>query len=934
MSTDEFAPLDIVLLRPELLWLGLLVLPMLVAAAARLGALGGRRRWAALLLQSLSALLLVGAMAEPALVLPDRSFTLVVVLDASASLSEQSRRQAVDYARAVAQEADAGGNARVQFVAVASQATVLTPEEVLSGAWLTATTPVTGTVAGLAPGHTDLAAGLRMARTLLGDSGRRRVLLVTDGWETRGAAADDAASLAAGGVDLRVVPLTALGEPEVIVTGFPTTPYVRLGDVVQSELHVYSTGPATATLSLSVDGQETTTRRIALQQGENRVLFEQQAVAEGFHTITARVHSLSDVSPHNNEMSATVVVKPRPRVLLLEDRQGEGRWLAAALTSRQIEVEVRGPADVPPQLQLLDVYDAVVLNNVAATSLSLDQQRTLQEYVRRGGRGLVVVGGQTSYAKGGYLESVLEEVLPVSSQPLPRPQKGATALILVLDRSGSMEITEDPTERVTKFAMAKEAARLAVDSLRVGDVLGVIAFDTENTWVVPVQRIAGQEDKDRAKEMISGLPSGAGTSIYPAVADAVRAMRSVPLPNRHIVLLTDGQEWGSPQYEPLLDQMRAEGITLSAIGIGRDADRQLLTRLARLGQGRYYFTERTQNIPRIVFRELELTLKDAVVEGSVQPHVLAPSPLLRGFAPQDLPQLGGYGATTAKGESVVALVADQGDPLLAHWQYGLGRVVAFTSGTGPDWASHWLTWQDFARFWDQAVRWSMASPVNRQLQPTIRLEGDCGPLTSGAGAGTHAQAYDCAPPHAPGVAHISVESLTPDNRFADLADVTAAVRAPSGAITTTLLTQTAPGRYEAHLPVWEPGAYEVRVARHADPASSPSLPTTETAGFVVPPSVELMHAGTNHGLLRRLAGGDAYLDPAQVEAALDPEGLAETASASRPLWGYLLATALVLLLMSVAVRRLDADMGSALRRAARAISAQGRGRGRDRPPDR
>jgi hypothetical protein len=481
-----------------------------------------------------------------------------------------------------------------------------------------------------------------------------------------------------------------------------------------------------------------------------------------------------------------------------------------------------------------------------------------------------------------------------------------------------MDIQDYPDEQVTKLQMAKEAARLAINSLHDGDVLGVIAFDTEYSWVVPMHTIQGQADRDRAGAQVAALPPGAGTSIYPAVQEAEHAMRSVQAPNRHVVLLTDGQEWETADYGPVLDRMRAGGVTLSAIGIGRDADRELLMRLARLGQGRYYFTERTQNIPRIVFRELEVALKDAMIEGDVQPQVLVPSPVLRGLSPQDLPLLGGYEATTARDGVSIALVTGDGDPLLAHWQYGLGRVVAFTSDAGHLWTRRWPSWDGFAQLWDRAVRWTLALPVNRHLQPSVSV------LTVGTGGagkpGTETEAVS-----AGGfMAHITIESLNPDNSFADLADVTVAVRAPSGAITSTLLVQSAPGQYEGDVPVDEAGVYEVRVVRATSTLpgaqGTPRTPQaggdegygggqaiTETVGFSVPAHPELMYAGTNHALLRRLAGG--LPDITQPAQALDPANLPAGkggAPVLYPLWGYLLAPALLLLLLSVAIRLLNA----------------------------
>ncbi len=779
----------IVLLRPAFLLLALLVVPLLAFGMRRLVGLSRVRRWSALVLESLSALLLVVALTEPALVTANDHLDVVLVLDASRSVSQVGRFQAASYAKEVLAGVKPGD--RVRFISTAEKAALLSPEQVTSGDWQGKDKGAAANPAPTGQDSTDLAAGLRLADSLLADSGPRRVVLVSDGWETRGKASDEAARLAARGIDLQVVRLDALGTPEIIAENLIIPPYVRVGDTIAGELTIYSTGTATATLQLDVDGSLLSTRAIALKEGENRVSLEQHAAIEGFHTLNALISSPADTSNENNAASATVIIKPQPSVLMLEDRTAESDALASALANRQVRVDTRSSNEVPSQLGDLDLYDAIVLDNVAATSLTLDQQRTLQEYVRRNGRGLVVVGGPTSFAKGGYPDSVLEEALPLSSQPAPRPQKGSTALILVFDRSGSMDLYNGAEVGVSKLSMAKEAARLAVDALRTGDTLGVLGFDTQNDWIVPVQTITGDADKEKAKQQISGITAGAGTSIYTALDEAATSMRTVQAPNRHMVLLTDGQDYRSPSYEPLLDQLRTDNITLSTIGIGSDADKDLLTRLAKQGQGRYYFTERPQQIPKIVFKELDLTLKEAVVSGQVQPHLLAPSPLLRGFAPQDLPLLGGYNITVAKDDAVVGLTSDQGDPLLAHWNYGLGRVVAFTGDSAPDWASQWLNWGDFARFWNQAVRWTMSSPINRQLQPSVSL--------SETSVDTNLTGEKSV--------LVSVESLHPDNTFDDLGNITAALRAPSGAVTTTLLMQTAPGHYEASLPVTETVAY-------------------------------------------------------------------------------------------------------------------------------
>ena len=254
---------------------------------------------------------------------------------------------------------------------------------------------------------------------------------------------------------------------------------------------------------------------------------------------------------------------------------------------------------------------------------------------------------------------------------------------MVLDRSSSMRDYADfDSSNVDKFSMAIAAAELAVDALREGDTIGLIAFDNRWEWAVQPQVITSEADKDRIKAEIGDIRTGNTTAIYAAVDEAARAMRGLTAPTRHLVLLTDGMEQGFHDYGPLLDGLRADNIHLSTIGIGRDVSRDFLIRLARDGMGRYYFTEQAENVPKIVFKEIDLATREAVLLGEIQPHIAASSPTLRGLRPQDVPQVAGYDITVPKDEAVIALTSDAGDPLLAHWQYGLRQGAGIYVGGG------------------------------------------------------------------------------------------------------------------------------------------------------------------------------------------------------------------------------------------------------------
>src|SRR5207253_1081739 len=344
---------------------------------------------------------------------------------------------------------------------------------------------------------------------------------------------------------------------------------------------------------------------------------------------------------------------------------------------------------------------------------------TLQSYVQDLGRGLVVIGGPHAFSPGGYQGTTLDDLLPVSSEPPVQPQKGSLALFLVIDRSGSMDIASGGA---TKMAMAREAAIEAASLLQPDDTLGVIAFDSSFTWVVPPTRLHTTADLAPIQARIATIRAGGGTTILPPLQAAFEAAARSDAPLKHIILMTDGES-NDRGYEDLLARMAPAHITLSTLAIGSDSDSRLLTMLAHMGGGRYYFTERSAQIPRIASKETTILTRNAVIEGQVAAVVSDPSPILRSVS-GDLPPLAGYVATTRKERAVTALETERGHPLLAHWQYGLGRVVAWTSEAQRGWASSWTDWSAAAQFWSQAVRWSLPAPIPSTFQPSASIGQD------------------------------------------------------------------------------------------------------------------------------------------------------------------------------------------------------------------
>lgn len=835
--------------------LALLLLPLvplaLWAARGKLRAFSPRQRAWAFAFRGFLFTSLILAAADPRLGRPDDRLSLVVAVDGSASIQAPQRALEQDLLR--------------RITALAR------PDDRLSvvdfGRWAA---PVGG---GDSPpaDATNLADALDLGESLLPAEGKRRVVLLTDGQQNLGRAQDVAGRLAAAGIEVSFfAPEPATVLPDTAVHGLDAPRYQRQGETLQADALVESADAATATVRLFVDDRRVLEQQVELKPGTQRVPLTARVEDLGFHRLRVEVVGADDAVSANNAAEAFTIVKPTGRVLLLENREGDAAELNEALRATGLQSEVRPAGAVPPSAAPLQVYDSLVLVNVPSTAFTLDQQTTLQSYVQDYGRGLLVAGGNTSFSLGAYGNSVLGEMLPVDPTPPARRERGNVALFLVMDKSGSMDIYR---QDVSKIAMAREAAMLAVDALGPDDQVGVIAFDSRYEWIVPPTRLSGPADAAGVKARIAGLKADGGTTIYPALEAAYQAAIQSQAKLKHIVLLTDGQS-SDADYAGLIGRMKPYNITLTTIGIGSDADTKLLTALAQIGDGRYYFTERAPEIPKIVTRETTIVSRNPIVEGVIRPLLTEPSPLLADLQGKELPSLAGYVATGARPQAHTVLTSDRGDPLLAYWQYGLGRVVAWTSGGRSDWAGNWLADPAAQRVFAQAVRWSMPQPTDSGFQ--LDASVDDTRLT------LQVQAYD------------------PDGRFADRRDVRATVVTPQGQGLEVPLRQVGPGSYQVVAEAPPPGAYAVEARDLAGGAAAHD----EIGGFVVPSDAELRTLGPNRPLLEQLAQATGGRELSSPEDAFARDSTWR-ATRRTPLWPWLVVAALVILPLDVASRRLS-----------------------------
>ncbi|MFN8635968.1 MAG: VWA domain-containing protein [Chloroflexota bacterium] len=730
---------------------------------------------------------------------------------------------------------------------------------------LTTSRPISPIASIVDGGKTDIAGAIRLALATLPSTMARKIVIVSDGNENTGKAVEQARVSSAAGVPIQVVPLAQLGGPEVLVRQVETPAFVREGEKLSATITVDASQDTTARVHLLADGRLLASQDVNLSQGSNSIVMPQDPLPPGFHLFRVQIEASADTYIQNNEGGSYTVVTGKPRVLLIESQAGETQFLAQALQSAGLEVDVRSTQSAIIDLPTLRGYESVVLANVPAADLSVSQMRAINSYVQNLGGGLVVVGGEQSYGVGRYNRTPLEEALPVRMDLRGRTLTASVALVLVIDASGSM--AGGPGS--SKMDLAKEAAIRATELLSEQDQLGVISFDDTPRWVVPTGFL---EDPTAVQSQIGSIAPGGGTAIYPALETAYNDIVTREAKVRHILLLTDGLSSGG-DYDRLTSLMAANNITLSTIAVGSDADFALMQRLANLGQGRYFEGNDPFEVPQMIVKDTQEVARAAIVEEPFRPQQVGSSPILDGIDPSQMPPLLGYVSTTPKPTSQVLLVSNQADPLLSEWQYGLGHVVAWTSDVKNRWAQDWLNWPQFSQFWAQVVKRTIPVPVDRNLQVQITPEGS--------------------------TARVTVDSVSDDKSYQNFLKTSATVVDPSNTQSQVTLPQVSPGRYETRIPIPEEGAYFLNILQ-ADAAGTPV--GARPAGFVVPYSQEYRDLRANPDLLGQLAGltdGRIVDDPKTVfdrDKRVDGQ--------PRELWPWLMVLAVLLFIFDVAARRL------------------------------
>jgi len=724
----------------------------------------------------------------------------------------------------------------------------------------------------------DLAAAV-MAGVALVPPGRNGSLVVWSDGEHHGGDLDAAARAAVrAGLRIDAYHVARDAGADLAVADLQAPSAVAIGEPFAVAAIVVADRAGPAHWRLLADGDLLREGDADLRAGRNVLQFRHTLLRGGLHELAIEVQRAGDSVPQNDRGLAVVRAVAPPRVLCVTPNGRDDR-LTRSLRAAGLDVDVAAPRTAPLSLSALDAVRCVVLEDVAAGDLPTGAMSRLATWVRDLGGGLLMTGGKSSFGIGGYHQSAVEQVLPVTMEMREEQRRFGLAMAIALDRSGSMQADAGG---VTKMQLADRGAATAIELLSPIDAVAVIAVDSAPHVVVPMQPVTDRAALSAQVRQIESM--GGGIYVGAALHAAAEQLLASTQQNRHIVLFADAADAEQPEdYATFLPELARAGVTVSVIGLGSDTDSDaaLLQDVARLGNGRCQFVADPADLPRVFAQETIQVARSSMVE---EPTAVAVLPGLRllGDMPPALPVLGGYSMAWRRPSAELALQSgdDQQAPLLTHWQCGLGRSAAFLGEADGALSGGLAAWPAYGDFFATLVRW-LGGAKTAGLFVDARRDGSEGRIALEVDA-ADAAVLDTAR----GIV------TTPDGRAFDLQ-----------------FERTAAGRLLARVPLERDGIYRAAVQVGGATVRVPPLCLPYSPEWAPQPD-----ARAGERLLRRLAlstGGS--LQPGAEAIVAGPRRSAGRIDLG--VWCALLAVGL--LLAEIVVRRLHVRWPTVARQRSR-----------------
>lgn len=709
------------------------------------------------------------------------------------------------------------------------------------------------------PSHTQLGNAIRLATAAFPENAQKKLVILSDGNTDISDARRAAIAARTQAITIDAIPVGANKSEDVVVRPIQLPNKLKRGQTFSLKTVVTSPMNQQASMKVfrnnSFIGEET----ITLKKGENAFTFEEQLEESGFYQYEVQVDAPFDTLVQNNKSFGQTLIKGDPSILIVTESPELDQNLIQALSEGEIQVDVKSPDDIFNNFETLRFFDSVILSNTGAGRFNRSDLQQLHSLVKDFGLGLVTIGGDNSYTAGSYRGTPLEKLLPLSMNLDSKKVIPRGALVLVMH---GMEFMNGNT-------VAREMALGTLDALGSEDEMGVLLWDGTERWFINLSKVG---DKSAMKRQISGMNQGDLPSFRVLMEMGKNSLKESNANIKHIIVFSDGDP--TPPTEEEMQSIRESNITVSSVLIAGHASDDNMVFMADRGNGNFYHITNPNDLPQIFLQETAIILKSAIIEETFQPQIVGSGEMLKGITQP--PSLLGYVATVPKARASVPITSPKGDPIFSYWNYGLGKVAAFTSDARTKWASNWINWTQYRLFWQQVVQWSLRKIENSNLDINVI--------------------------HTERGAKILIEALDSEGDFQNFLELEATILTPSGNSQKLKIQQTGPGQYSADFPLAEKGGYQVSILERAEG----QVRSMDLTGTSLSYSPEFKQVTPNLGNLTKLTewGNGRMIDPDDSMQNPYSQGRVSTLT-PRPIWEELLKLALVLLLLDIGFRRID-----------------------------
>ena len=837
---------------PGYLLLGLLVTIILLWYWKRTGiTLSGPGSWKRALKILLVALIFLG-LAEPKILMRTWNQCILFLVDVSNSIREDERKEIDAYLNLKITEK--GQEDRMGILNFGERVAILIPAvDLTKQDLLTVFSHPIGL--DVNTGYTDIEGAMNMAINVFPEGYKKKIVLISDGNENAGKAANLYEKLRGINIEVDVIPIGGIFHEEVVVESIYAPRKVRTGNPFHVDVVINSNTAAKGEMQILIDHELVKKVEIDIHQGDHQIYKFPVVLKEGgFHSISAHIFAEKDTFFVNNKAETILYSFGRQKALFIIDPSSEESWrpedrsyLHNVLGKNGIDA-VTLPCDrLPVRGEEYSKYDVIILNNIPSNLLLPQQMEAISSAVHDLGVGFIMVGGGHSIGARGYARTPIEKALPVKLTPSKGGHPSSIDLILVVDKSGSMSEGED-----SKFRMVIESSQAVIEILNEEDRMGVIAFDSKPYTISDLSSI---NNRDELVFKIQGLTPRGGTDFYPALVQAFDWLEKSDAPYKHILLLSDGRT-RERDFKGLVKEIVGKEISISTIGIGKDSNIPLLKEIANAGKGRFFnIGEDLKGLSDIFKEDTLMTIRDNLtVEETFTPRLKDPDPILNGI-PLITPKMHGYMVTSSKKTAIIPVASHHGDPVVGLWMYGLGKAAIFTGDDGAWWSRDWVLWDGFGRLWLQLVKRTMRTETGGDENQVFKIRGS----------------------------EVEVQYTTPEGEVPH--NVMARVLPPDGRAFDLKLIHSSLGMYHGIMEDLGPGRYIVQVVEDSpDKAGKVSM-----GAFVINGALEFVRLNKNIDLLKEIAtqnGGNILSKEQYI-----------------PIWPYLYVVAVLIFLADVAVYR-------------------------------